>query len=220
MLSNKIYKKYGDIWGELFRLRRPYVNQYRAFDIYGRRPKNNSLYYRFSFYVGRFGVVRRRKTRYGKAFADKQKLKLFYNNIPESHIRFKWAKSLKYKDHAMFKFFHYLESRLDVLLLRANYVFNIKQGESLVKSGSIVLNGKIMLDNTYMVQPFQIIKVNVHNKILSFFRRLLLQKYKMFPLPTYLKVDYKTSTILYTGVDSIPFYPFKIAANKLRVIYR
>jgi len=219
MLSNKIYKKYGDMWGELFRIRRKSARFYRTIDIYGKRPKNNRLYYRFSFYVGRFGVVRRRKTRYGKAFADKQKLKIFYNDAKESEIRFKWMKSLKYKGHAMFKFFHYMESRLDNLIYRANYVANMKQAQAMIEGGCVEVNGKIMYDKAYMVGSFQFVKLNIGGVMPTIIRRLIYRKFKMFPLPSYIDVDYSSSVILYLGVNSMPHYPFRFTASRLRTIY-
>ena len=161
MLSNKTYRKYGDIWGEIYRLPRKFTRRFRHFDLYGRRQKNNSIYYRFTFYVGRFGFVRRRKTRYGRAFDDKQKLKIFYCFLGEAYMRQYWSRSLGRGRNAIFYFCHLLESRLDSLALRCNFAFNSHHAKTIVELGLVSVNGRPATRPSFQIKRYDLVQINV-----------------------------------------------------------
>ena len=222
MLSNKVYRKYGDIWGELFRLPRhcPHARSFRTVDIYGRRPKNNAAYYRFTFYVGKFGFIRRRKTRYGKAFADKQKLKLFYSYIKETYLRQYWAKSIIRDRQSLFYFSQLLESRLDSLALRCNFAFNSRHARTIVETGLISVNGRTVNQPYLHINLYDLVRLNVSGEILhDFIDRMLGMRYKLFPLPDYFIFSYRTLALLMIDVKVNPFFPFSAKLERLRYLY-
>jgi ribosomal protein S4 len=219
MFSNKIYRKYGDIWGELFRLPRRFLRRKRSADIYGRRPMNNELFYRFTFYVGRFGFTRRRKTRYGRAFVDKQKLKLYYGSVREAYVRRFWSQSLSSRSPALFYFCHLLESRLESIVMRCNYGFNGPQCARIVERGLVEVNGRVVTRPSYQAPMQSIIRLRGSVRFAKFYRRLLRRRYKFFPPPGYLLVDYSTLIAIYRGVNSKPFYPISLRVERLNHIY-
>src|SRR5687768_11345936 len=127
LLSYKYLRFFGDVWGEMFRAPKVMARFTPPLDAFSNRFKfkMNARYYRLSYYVGRFGVIRRRKTRYGQGFVQKQRLKLFYGWLPEKRFRFYWHRSLRHKNFVLGRFLHFLESRLDIALVRSNFAFNL-----------------------------------------------------------------------------------------------
>jgi ribosomal protein S4 len=219
MFSNKIYRKYGDIWGELFRMPRRFLRRKRPADVYGRRQKNNDAFYRFTFYVGRFGFTRRRKTRYGRAFVDKQKLKLFYGSIREAYVRRYWSQSLSSQGPALFAFCHLLESRLDSIVMRSNYGFNGNQCKRIIESGLVRIDGFPVLRPSYQIKAFSFVSFYGGRRMAKFYRRLLRRRYRLFPIPSHLLIDYSNFTLLYRGVDAKPFFPISLQVGRLNHIY-
>lgn len=219
MLSNKIYKKYGDIWGELFRMPAASLRKRRATDVFGKRQKNNTTFYKFSFYVGRFGFTKRKKTNYGQAFIFKQKLKIFYGFVREAYMRRYWSRSLSASTNSVFTFCHYFESRLEIIVFRANYTFNPFQSRELIEAGFVTVNGRVETRPFYSVRQFDVIQIRTGPSVTQFLTTLVEKEFIPLPACEHLAIDYSTNSIVYLGINKIPNYPMEMDVESLENVY-
>jgi ribosomal protein S4 len=113
-----------------------------------------------------------RKTRFEKLFRLKNKLQQFYNisykklkNIAktyrltlETNLKLEDAYTKKKQKRQALSLYHKLETRLDTLLYRANFVPNITFGRNLITAGAVTVNGQCMRSCNYMANLFDVIE--------------------------------------------------------------
>lgn len=220
-LSFKLIKHRGDVWGEMFRTPLSSAKYNSNLDAYAyiRKLQRNIRYYKFTFYVGGFGHVTRRKTRYGKAFLEKQRMKLFYGSLKDKRLRYLWKLAAHKFGNTQGKFLHYMESLVHVAVYRANFAFNVHEAKMLVEAGFFEING----ERIFKVKRLKIGDVlTIYNKafLLNFLKRLLKLGFKFFPAPVHLIPDYRLVGVCYIGFnDKVPFYPVKTDLNRINQIY-
>jgi ribosomal protein S4 len=224
---HKAYKKYGDAWGELYRYGfRGRLRKFKILDVLGKRPQYNNRYFQFTFYVGGFGFIRRRKTKYGQAFVQKQHIKFLYGSAQEKVFRKKWkkAKNLRNINAIIPSFFNILESSLFMILLRSNLAVNFIDAAALVSTSAITINNSLKINASpyHRVSNFSTVRILFPTVFERAYRFLLKKRfYKFLPPVSYLDVDYKTFSIYYRGVDNrnLPYFTFKFNFNKLFNVY-
>lgn len=225
---HKVYKKYGDVWGELYRYGFKYrLKLLKTLDSLGKRPQYNNRYFQFTFYVGGFGFTRRRKTKYGQALIQKQQIKFFYGASSENSFRRKWkkAKNLRTVNSIIPSFINLLEQSLFIILIRSNLCLNVKDSFAIIKSQRVILiNSSVEIVATpyKKINSSSILKVVLPISFRRIFRFLLKRRFhKFLPSVKHLDVDYKTFSIFVRKIDSksLPYYPFKSNFSKLFNIY-
>jgi ribosomal protein S4 len=215
----KFLGTYGDIWGEIFRLPSQGALHVQRLDIIGKRAANNARYFRFSPYVGKFGSVRRKKTNYGRAFMEKQKLRFYYNYPTEKLFRaiFKKART-NAKDLAL-NYTHLLEQRLDAVVLSSNLVFNIRQARKFVEAGLVKVNDRVITKHTFRVPAYSLItftRKEILQKLLLYF----LQKgFRLFPPSSHFYFHYESLTLIYSYPKAQAQYFFDMNPNRLWIVY-
>lgn len=220
-LTYKLIKNRGDVWGELFRVPNDFAIGYSMFDAYAykRKLQKNSRYYKFTFYVGGFGNIFRRKTKYGKAFLEKQRLKLFYGDLSDKHLRYLWKIAYQRFGNTHGNFLHFMESLAHVAVYRANFAFNVREAKTLVEEGFFEINGK-QINKVKRLHNLDILRPYYSTILLDFYKKLLELNFKFFPTPVHLLPNYKALAVCYIGFgDKIPYYPVKTDLDKVGYIY-
>jgi hypothetical protein len=220
-LTYKQIKNRGDVWGEIFHIPNSFAKGYSMLDAYAykRKLQKNNRYYKFTFYVGGFGNVFRRKTKYGKAFIEKQRLKLFYGDLSDKHLRYLWKIAYNRYGNTHGNFLHFMESLIHVAVYRANYAFNVKEAKELVEAGFFEINGK-QITKVRRLGELDTFRPYYWKILLDFYKSLMDMKFKFFPPPVHLIPNYRTLTFCYIGFrDKVPYYPVKTDLNKVGYIY-
>ena len=86
--------------------------------------------------------TRSRLSDYGKQLKAKQKMKFYYGNISEKQFSNTFKAASKIKGDVSENFIAALESRLDVVVYRANFVPTVFAARQFVNHKHVLVNGK------------------------------------------------------------------------------
>ena len=165
------------------------------------KKRKRNCYYKFydqnSYNISKYNNYFSRN--YKQDVQTKKMFNLFYGNLNEKYlkslIKKSVSKSNQIKNNINLKIFftNFLEKRIDVILVRSHFVLSIRNARQLVSHGHIMVNGKIITDNSFTVKKGDCITFSskIHNLIQYY---LVLSD--LWPLPPgYLQVNYKLFSI-------------------------
>jgi ribosomal protein S4 len=104
----------------------------------------------------------RRKTKYGKYFFLRQQFRIFYGFLRIRTLQLIIKKSFK-KMNSINYFLYLMESRLDVILFRLNFVSSVRMARQLIVHGNIVINNRIIRNPNYNFKKKDILTFNNKN---------------------------------------------------------
>lgn len=209
----KLYNFKKKKWNRLLKYLKKIQNLHKYYKY------DHFLYYKYrsSFYF---------KTKFKLNLYTKQKLSLFYGNLTKNYIKFIVRKATKYffinnfsKNfiHTNLYFIEQLESKIDIILYRSNFVTSIRKAKQLVSHGNVFVNKKRVKNSFYIIKKGDLITIKPD----SYF--ILKNNYNnlenWFIPPKYLQINYKTfqiilvSDIKYTKI--IHVFPFWLNINSL-----
>lgn len=141
---------------------------------------------------------------------NKQSLSLFYGGIAQKRLKFIVKKSLatpkrnRYLKNPRFLLLEMLESRLDVILYRSNFVKSIRSAGQMITHGQIKVNGSVVRIKSFVVKKGDRVDIEpeFHNLIASNINSKITNPY-LWPFPPkYLDVNYRTFQIIL--IEDIP----------------
>jgi len=123
-------------------------------------PKARKFAGRKPYAPGQHGPNKRRgkMSDYGKQLLEKQRLKLQYN-LSEKHMGLYYAKASKLVGNTGDLLVQLMESRLDALVMRANFARTIYAARQYVGHGHVLVNGKKVTIASYQVKPNDVIQI-------------------------------------------------------------
>jgi len=148
------------------------------------------------YYKPKFGFNFRNNFKF--YLLTKQKLKLFYGNLADKKLNIFYKKAFKefknqkyeYFVNKNFYFLKNLESRLDSIIYRTQFVQSFRTAQQLISHGKILLNGKKIKIHSYLVKKGDLIEIDTS------LHTLLKKKIKLsevqYNIPKYLEINYKT----------------------------
>lgn len=108
---------------------------------------------------GMHGARRRKKSDYGLALEEKQKLKAVYGMLSENQLVRYYKKAVASKGVTADNLAKYLESRLDVIVYRLKFAPTIFAAHQLVSHGHVQVNGKKVDIRSFQVQPGMVVSI-------------------------------------------------------------
>ncbi len=108
---------------------------------------------------GMHGARRRKKSDYGLALEEKQKLKAVYGMLSENQLVRYYKKAVASKGVTAETLAKLLESRLDVIVYRLKFAPTIFAAHQLVAHGHIQVNGKKVDIRSFQVQPGMVVSI-------------------------------------------------------------
>ena len=132
---------------------------------------------------------------YKQKILTKRTFNLFYSNLDKKYLKkllnnsTKKSNQVKNKINLKKFFLSFLETRLDVILLRSHFVLSIRNARQLIAHKHVLVNGIIVSDNSFLVNKGDLITFSrKSHKIIRYF--IILSE--IWPLPpTYLQINYK-----------------------------
>ena len=156
-----------------------------------------NCYYQFhdhySFYIPRFS--NKFFNNYKQKIKNNRSFHLQYGFLARNYIK-TLVKSifLKKKLNPRFIFIGILESRLDVMLLRTNFVVTIRNARQIISHGHVKVNGDIVTCCSYLLKKGD--KITFRKEVHSLISYNL-ANLSMWPLPVkYVQVSYKIFQII------------------------
>lgn len=181
------------------------------------------LYDHTRYYKPKFGFNFKNKFRF--YLFSKQQLNLFYGKLSEKYLnqvcvtaynRFK-NQNNKYFVNKNSYFLEFLESRLDTILYRAQFVQSMRSAKQLISHGKVFINGTKIKINSYIIKKGDLIEIHpISHYYLK--KNISLSKMK-YIIPKYLEINFKTfqcliiSDISYNKIMSN--FPFWLNLNIL-----
>jgi small subunit ribosomal protein S4 len=168
---------------------------------------------------GQHGARRRKLTGFGIQLREKQKLKGYYGNITEKQFRRIFAEAARRKGDTSENLIGLLESRLDAVVYRLNFVPTVFAARQLVNHKHILVNGRTVNIPSFRCKPGDIIQLRDKAKAMALVIEALEKMER--EVPEYLSVDPKNGAgelIRVPVLDDVP-YPVQMNPNLVVEFY-
>ena len=219
-----------DIWGVLATSNKPSRVLNYLFEVYKNNYKYKRLLKRKSFFL----VKKQDKFLYQVANDDKEfrrkkrtikinnylnmlKLRRFYGNLRLKQFK-RVFKERSLDSNVMGRsFVYFLESRLDVILYRANFFSSIYAARQFINHKKVYINGQIVNKPGYNVFVNDIITLSNYADLYLKLQSRLKDDLILVNYPKYLEVNYKLGSIIFSRLPEhteVPF-PFFMNLNNL-----
>jgi ribosomal protein S4 len=145
----------------------------------------------------------KKRTKYYKFFILRQQFRIFYSFIKIKNLKKIILKSLKKKD-SVNSFIYFLESRLDVILFRLNFVSSVREARQKIIHGNILINNKIIKQSSYNLREMDCLSFK-RDRILFFKKKLLsnIRSKRSFlvKIPNYIEYDLDNLLFVFTKIN-------------------
>ena len=162
---------------------------------------------------------RSKKSNYGVRLDEKQKLRYYYGVIREKQFRMYFKRAKKVHGNIGNAFLILLESRLDVVVFRMNFLPTIFAARQFVSHGHIRVNGKKVDVASYMVQEGDKITLSETGKVMPVIVEYLTDPER--DTPDYVSFDGKTmeGSFVRKPVRDEIMYPFVLKESLIVEYY-
>lgn len=153
---------------------------------------------------------RRKRTLKINNYLNLLKLRRFYGNIGRKKFKRSFKNLALTPNVATRSFGYFLESRLDVVLYRANFFSSIFAARQYINHKKVYVNGLLVNKPGYRIKIDDLINVEEVSLFYSQIKKRLLNNQILCNYPKYLYVDYALGTIKFIRLplnEEIPF-PF------------
>ncbi len=121
-------------------------------------PKSIRVMERKPFRPGVHKNLKSKLSTYGQQLLELQKVKFFYN-ITQRTLKRYFEEARRKKGNTVDNLFNILESRLDVLVMRAGFVPTVYAAAQLVSHGHVFVNDKKINIRSHQVSPGSVIRL-------------------------------------------------------------
>ena len=183
--KKKISRKLGaSLWGQA---KDPYLKRKYRPGQHGTAPKGRSTDYAFQL----------------KA---KQRLKFYYGNISEKQFRNTFEAAYKSRGDSSENFIAALESRLDTIVYRANFVPSVFAARQFVNHKHVTVNGKTVNIASYRVKVGDVVQVREKSRSLTIVLESL-QKMER-DVPPYLQLNADDKSVKFLSTPHFADVPY------------
>lgn len=220
-----------DIWGELALLEKPSQVLNYAYDVYQNSYKHKKLLRKRFFFLRKqtktdfkYKIITEEKELKKRKQSIKRniylallKLRRFYGNLGKKKFTRLFRQKGLHSNALGRSFAYFLESRLDVILYRANFFSSIFAARQAINHEKIYINGDIVTQPGFKVFINDIITISEICNIYKKLKQKLDNNTILTNYPSYLEVNYKLGMILLIKMptnDEIPF-PFFMNLNNI-----
>ncbi|HCR85443.1 MAG TPA: 30S ribosomal protein S4 [Alphaproteobacteria bacterium] len=173
------------------------------------------------FFSGQHGpsMQKRIPTEFGKQLNAKQQLRGYYGNITEKQFRNTFKKAIRKKGDKGENFIGLLESRLDAVIYRMNFVPTVFAARQAVSHKHVTVNGKTVNIPSYSVQPGDVIEIKESSKNIPMIIEATENPERT--VPEYMQVDLKAKKGTFTRqpqISEVP-YPVQMEVNLVIEFY-
>jgi len=175
-------------------------------NIWGRpkSPVNNREYG-----PGQHGQRRKQKlSDFGVQLRAKQKLKGYYGNISERQFKNIYYEAIRRSGDTSEHLVGLLESRLDAIVYRANFVPTVFAARQFVNHGHVLVNGKRVTIPSYRAKPGDVVSLKESVKNLEVV--LLASQTKERDVPDYIDADHGKMTATFVRRPAFADVPYPV----------
>lgn len=166
-------------------------------------------YLKRNYKPGQHGTASKgRASDYGTQLKAKQRMKFYYGNISEKQFANTFALANKMKGDVSENFISLLESRLDVVVYRANFVPTVFAARQFVNHKHVTVNNKIVNIPSYKLKVGDIVQICDKSRKLA----LVLESQQKMErdVPNYLMFDKDNFSVKVTEKATFAEVPYPI----------
>ena len=160
--------------------------------------------------------IAKRRTDYGLHLVAKQKLKGYYANIKERQFRKLYLEAKKIKGDTGQNLVSLLESRLDAVIYRANFVPTMHAARQFINHKHIEVNGKIVNISSYRLKIGDVVTVKKASQELLILLETIQKKER--EVPEYIQVDYKIKEVKILNLPNLADIPYPVVMEPNLVV--
>lgn len=149
-----------------------------------------------------------RSTDYCLQLKAKQRLKFYYGNISEKQFRNTFELASTTRGDVSENFIGMLESRLDAIVYRANFVPSVFAARQFVNHKHITVNGKVVNIPSYRLKVGDIVQIREKSRNLTIVLDSLQKKER--DIPAYLDLDAEDKSIKLVSKPSFADVPYPV----------
>ena len=177
-------------------------------------------YLKRNYKPGQHGASSRgRSTDYGLQLKAKQRLKFYYGNISEKQFRNAFELASKTKGDVSENFIGMLESRLDAVVYRANFVPSVFAARQFVNHKHVTVNGKTVNIPSYRLKIGDIVQVREKSRDLTIVLESLQKKERDIPVYLDLNIDDKSIKLVSKPLFADVPYPVEMQPHLITEFY-
>jgi small subunit ribosomal protein S4 len=159
-----------------------------------------------------------KRTDYGTQLSAKQLLKGYYGNISEKKFRSYYDEAMRRKGDTAQEIIGQLESRLDAVVYRANFVPTVFAARQVVSHGLILVNGRRVNIPSYQVRAGDVVSLKESASAIPMVMQA--QNNRDRDLPEYIGVakPFEATFVKVPAFEDVP-YPVKMEPNLVVEFY-
>ncbi len=158
---------------------------------------------------GQHGAASKGRTSdYGIQLRAKQRMKFYYGNISEKQFFNTFTLASKMKGDVSENFIGMLESRLDAVVYRANFVPTVFAARQFVSHKHVTVNGKVVNIASYRLKVGDVVQVREKSRKLTIV--LEAQQKMERDVPSYLLLDKDALSVKFTAKPAFSEVPYPV----------
>jgi len=165
-------------------------------------------YLKRNYRPGQHGAASKRTSDYGNQLRAKQRMKFYYGNISERQFFNTFEEAGTMKGDASENFVALLESRLDAVVYRANFVPTVFAARQFVNHKHVTVNGKVVNIASYRVKIGDIVQVREKSRKLALVIDSLDKMER--DVPSYLTLDKQNFSVKLTEKPAFAEVPYAV----------
>ncbi len=171
--------------------------------------KANDSYAKRNYRPGQHGAASKgRSSDYGVQLRAKQRMKFYYGNISEKQFYNTFKLAYRMKGDVSENFVATLESRLDAVIYRANFVPTVFSARQFINHKHILVNGKCVNIPSYRLKVGDIVQVREKSRKLTIVLDSLQNMER--DVPSYLSLDKDNFSVKVTDKATFAEVPYAI----------
>ncbi|MFZ9181376.1 MAG: 30S ribosomal protein S4 [Rickettsiales bacterium] len=171
--------------------------------------KANDSYAKRNYRPGQHGAASKgRSSDYGVQLRAKQRMKFYYGNISEKQFYNTFKLASRMKGDVSENFVATLESRLDAVIYRANFVPTVFSARQFINHKHILVNGKCVNIPSYRLKVGDIVQVREKSRKLTIVLDSLQNMER--DVPSYLSLDKDNFSVKVTDKATFAEVPYAI----------
>ncbi|MDR3078791.1 MAG: 30S ribosomal protein S4 [Rickettsiales bacterium] len=173
--------------------------------------RSNDPYSKRNYRPGQHGTAVKRETTYGLQLRAKQKLKKYYANMNETQFKNLFLKARSSRKDTAQAFVGLLESRLDTVLYRANFVPTMFAARQTVNHRHVRVNGKMVNIPSFLLKPGDSVEIDEKAKKIGLIVDSLAKAER--EVPSYILVDGLSFSAKYNAVPALEDVPYPVTMD-------
>jgi small subunit ribosomal protein S4 len=158
----------------------------------------------------------RKRTNFGIQLSAKQKLKRYYGDVTEKQFRKIYQEASRRKGDTGENLIGLLESRLDAIVYRSNFVPTIFAARQFVNHGHILVDGKRVNIASYRVKPGQVVQIRERSRQLTIVIEAAQSKERS--VPEYLELNPANMSVKYNRIPNLSDVPYPVVMEPNLVV--